>query len=346
MAIRLDWLLGVAWVAGTLPILLASLPFSRLNPIHQLLLGFAKRGKTLKSSSKKWTVPQRFFLHFYWFGVAWTSFLLVITWNYASKTAPLVPDPLDYSSAAAHLTGGGSRLFSWHKSHSGTAKHRYKVWVSVFLLLLMETHVLRRLYETIYVLNYSPSARMHILGYLTGLFFYAAAPLSLCHFCAFKALNFAVDEVVVELNAKTQQDPSFAAIGGDNTDWKGFLKPILKLRWCQWTGAALFAWGWVHQLRCHKILGSLRRRDREQSEEYAIPRGDWFELVSSPHYTAEMLIYAGLLIASGATDYIMWLLLLFVVANLGFAAAETQRWYLHKFEAYPRSRRAFLPFVY
>ncbi|CAI0392907.1 unnamed protein product, partial [Linum tenue] len=169
----------------------------------------------------KWTVPQRFFLHFYWFGVAWTSFLLVITWNYASKTAPL---------------------------------HRYKVWVSVFLLLLMETHVLRRLYETIYVLNYSPSARMHILGYLTGLFFYAAAPLSLCHFCAFKALNFAVDE------------------------------------------------------------GSLRRRDREQREEYAIPRGDWFELVSSPHYTAEMLIYAGLLIASGATDYIMWLLLLFVVS--------------------------------
>ncbi|CAI0392903.1 unnamed protein product [Linum tenue] len=304
MAIRLDWLLGVAWVAGTLPILLASLPFSRLNPIHQLLLGFAKRGKTLKSSSKqKWTVPQRFFLHFYWFGVAWTSFLLVITWNYASKTAPL---------------------------------HRYKVWVSVFLLLLMETHVLRRLYETIYVLNYSPSARMHILGYLTGLFFYAAAPLSLCHFCAFKALNFAVDEV----------DPSFAAIGGDNTDWKGFVKPMLKLGWCQWTGAALFAWGWVHQLRCHKILGSLRRRDREQREEYAIPRGDWFELVSSPHYTAEMLIYAGLLIASGATDYIMWLLLLFVVANLGFAAAETQRWYLHKFEAYPRNRRAFLPFVY
>ncbi|CAI0392906.1 unnamed protein product, partial [Linum tenue] len=237
---------------------------------------------------QKWTVPQRFFLHFYWFGVAWTSFLLVITWNYASKT------------------GGGSRLFSWHKSHSGTAKHRYKVWVSVFLLLLMETHVLRRLYETIYVLNYSPSARMHILGYLTGLFFYAAAPLSLCHFCAFKALNFAVDEVVVELNAKTQQDPSFAAIGGDNTDWK--------LGWCQWTGAALFAWGWVHQLRCHKILGSLRRRDREQREEYAIPRGDWFELVSSPHYTAEMLIYAGLLIASGATDYIMWLLLLFVVS--------------------------------
>ncbi|CAN0919034.1 Polyprenol reductase 2 [Linum grandiflorum] len=290
MAIRIDRLLGAAWIAGTLPILVASLPISKLNHLHQLLLGFAKRGKIMKSSSNKFTVPQRFFLHFYALGFVWTTFLLVITWNYASQTAPLVPDPLDFSTAASHLIGGGgggSRLLSLHKTHSRTAKHRYQVWVSVFLLLLMESHVLRRLYETIYVFKYSPSARMHVLGYLTGLFFYAAAPLSLCHFCALEALNFAADEVV-ELNAKSKQgDPSF--IFGNQTDWRAFVKPILKLGWCQWGGALVFFWGWVHQHRCHQILGSLRRKRREQTDDYVIPGGDWFELVSSPHYLAEMV---------------------------------------------------------
>ncbi|KAL0534855.1 hypothetical protein IC582_029152 [Cucumis melo] len=55
----------------------------------------------------------------------------------------------------------------------------------------MEVQVLRRLYETIYVFNYSPSARMHIFGYLTGLFFYTAAPLSLCSNCIPEVYHFA-----------------------------------------------------------------------------------------------------------------------------------------------------------
>ncbi|KAG7975864.1 hypothetical protein I3843_06G122100 [Carya illinoinensis] len=168
------WLVGLlraAWIAGTLPILIASVPSSRLCWFRDTLLGFAKRGKTLQSSSKRFTVPQRFFRHFYWVAVVWTTLLLGSTWMYANYTAQLVSEvsePLLYSNIASYLTGG-SHISSWSKSHSTSIKQRFMIWRSVFLLLLMEVQVLRRLVETIYVFNYSPSARMHILGYLTGL---------------------------------------------------------------------------------------------------------------------------------------------------------------------------------
>lgn len=117
---------------------------------------------------QSFTIPQRFFCHFYWLAVMWTTLLLVTTWLYAYTTAPMVSEPFLYSSIASYLTGG-SHISSWHKSHSTSIKQRYVVWRSVFLLLLMEVQVLRRLFETIYVFNYSLSARMHIFAYLTGL---------------------------------------------------------------------------------------------------------------------------------------------------------------------------------
>ncbi|MFQ6662333.1 hypothetical protein Gotur_030198 [Gossypium turneri] len=291
----LIWLLRVAWIAGTLPILIASLPFPILKSFHTLLLSFAKRGKIMPSSTHRFTVPQSFFLHFYLLAAVWTTSLLTCTWYFAYKVAPLGTESLSYPFAASHLTGG-SHVFSIHKSRFTSAEDRFNVWKSVFLLLLMEVHVLRRLYETFNVFNYSSSARMHIFGYLTGIYFYTAAPLSLCTFCVLEAFNFAADQVA-EFKVEGQE------------------------------------------------LGSLRERG-DRTADYVIPHGDWFEIVSSPHYLAEMIIYAGLLVASGGTDFTIWLLLGFVVANLAFAAAETHQWYLRKFEDYPHNRWAILPFVY
>ena len=94
--------------------------------------------------------------------------LLMGTWYFAYNVAPLSAESLSYSAASSHLTGG-SYVFSLHKSRFTSAEDRFNVWKSVFLLLLMEVHVLRRLYETFLVFNYCSSARMHIFGYLTGL---------------------------------------------------------------------------------------------------------------------------------------------------------------------------------
>lgn len=55
-------LLRAAWIAGTLPILIASLPCSWLGSFHGLVLGFARRGKIMQSSSHR--VSSEFFFFF------------------------------------------------------------------------------------------------------------------------------------------------------------------------------------------------------------------------------------------------------------------------------------------
>ncbi|PIA33590.1 hypothetical protein AQUCO_04100192v1 [Aquilegia coerulea] len=169
--------------------------------------------------------------------------------------------------------------------------------------------------------------------------FYTAAPLSLCSMCAPEVVKFAF-HCPAEFIVKGRYEVPFLKF-----DWSGFVNPVTKLGWFPWIGATIFIWGWIHQRRCHAILGSLREH-KEHTNEYRIPHGDWFEIVSCPHYLAEIVIYGGLLIASGGSDLTIWLLFGFVVVNLVFAAAETQRWYLRKFENYPRTRGAILPFIY
>ncbi|KAF4375293.1 hypothetical protein F8388_024063 [Cannabis sativa] len=288
MELELVWLLRAAWIAGTLPILVASIPSSRLSSVHGLLLDFAKRGKIMSSSSKRFTLPQKYFGHFYAVASVWTTFLLVATWMYAYKTVPIVSKPFHYSTFASQIAGG-SQIFSWLQSHTAPVEYKYSVWRSVFLLLLMDVQVLRRLYETIYVFNYSSSARMHILGYLTGFFrylgasFYTAGPLSLCCNCIPEVYKFVLNGVAEFIVIGKNRMPAF------ELDWWEFVIPLVKLGWLQWIGAAIFFWGWIHQLRCHAILGSLRE-NKAQADEYVIPHGDWFKIVSSPHYLAEIVI--------------------------------------------------------
>ncbi|XP_022971054.1 polyprenol reductase 2-like [Cucurbita maxima] len=338
MEIGIVWLLRAAWIAGILPILLALLPFSRLSWYRRTILEFAKRGKILQSSTKKFTVPQKFFCHFYVWAVIWTALLLGTTWMYAYVSTPLISEPFNFPAITSQLTGGSS-LFSWQKSHSSRREHRFLVWKAVFLLLLMEVQVLRRLYETIYTFNYSPSARMHFFGYLTGLFFYTAAPLSLCSNCITEVYHFAANGIAQFIvKGKGQMlDVEVSLLDA--------VIPLANLGWRQWIGAALFFWGWIHQCHCHQILASLRIPG-EQGEEYKIPHGDWFEIVSSPHYLAEIVIYGGLVVASGGEDLTIWLIFGFVVVNLALAAAETHRWYVRKFDNYPRNRFAIIPYIY
>uniref|UniRef100_A0A1J3JJB2 Polyprenol reductase 2 n=1 Tax=Noccaea caerulescens TaxID=107243 RepID=A0A1J3JJB2_NOCCA len=258
---------------------------------------------------------------------------------YACKMAPLSSEEFELSNIASRLTGGGSHVFSFHKSHLTPVEHRFQVWRAVFLLILMEIQVLRRLIESIYVFKYSPSARLHILGYLAGCFFYTAAPLSLCVNIAPEVARF-VGNQVAEFIAKGKGHTSSPEV-----NLLVFISPLMKLGFCQLIGGVIFLWGWLHQRRCHAILGSLREHPR-QVNEYIIPHGDWFEMVSSPHYLAEIVLYVGVVIASGGTDITIWLLFGFVVWNLTMSAGETHRWYLRKFENYPANRSAIFPYVY
>ncbi|KAL9311530.1 unnamed protein product [Arabidopsis thaliana] len=320
MEVEIVWLVKAAWITvwivSILPLVIASIPSSKLNSFRELVLSFAGRGKILHPSSQKFTVPQKFFGHFYVVGVVWTTLLLAATWMYACKMA------------------GGSHVFSFHMTH---VEHRFKVWRAVFLLLLMEIHVLRRVIESFYVFKYSTSARMHILAYVGALFYYVAAPLSLCSNIAPEVARFVGSQVAEFIASGKSHSHDFNLLLS--------ISPLMKLGLLQWIGGAIFLWGWIHQRRCHAILGSLREYP-SQAKEYIIPYGDWFEMVSCPHFLAEIVLYLGLLISSGGTDISIWLLFGFVAANLTYAAGETHRWYLQKFENYPASRHAIFPHVY
>ncbi|XWS40118.1 hypothetical protein CRYUN_Cryun18bG0112500 [Craigia yunnanensis] len=262
----------------------------------------------MQPSSSKFTVPRRFFSHFYMVAVVCTTLLLLTTWLYAYTMATLTSEPFHFSQLASHshLTGG-SHIFSLLKSHLTPLEHRYRVWHAVFLLLLMEVQVLRRLFESLYVFNYRPSARMHIFGHLTGLCNYIAAPLSPSCACAPEVFRFTLNLVSDFTVEEKNQMPAIESVN-----------PLMKLGWLRWTGSVIFFFGvgFISAVVIQFLANA------EQVDEYVIPTGDWFEIVSSPYYLAE------------------------IVANLGFAAAETHKWYLRKFENYPRNRFFIIPFIF
>lgn len=103
-------------------------------------------------------------------GAVVTTSLLLAIWFYAyMKMTPLMPEQSSYSTIASHLVGGSNSLHLANFWSSRPMEHKYRVWRTVFVLILMEIQVLRRLYETEHVFHYSPSAQMHIIGYLTGI---------------------------------------------------------------------------------------------------------------------------------------------------------------------------------
>lgn len=336
---HLQILLRIVWVAGIIPIVIASILHHHAGAFHRFILVAASRGKLMNNVKTRWSVPQSYFLHFYFVSAIWTTFLLVCMSYFAyCTTVTHSSDSLRYSSVASYLAGGADSLSSAKPPYI-LAEYGKQAWKTVLALLLIEAQVVRRLYETVYVFNYSHSARMHILGYLTGIVFYIAAPLSVCSLCYPEVFSYVITQSINSLFRKGAhiEDIEFKVLE--------YTISLLKLGWWEWTGTIIFIWGSIHQHRCHKILGSLRTENQEESTDYFIPYGDWFEIVSCPHYLAEIVIYAGILVATEGSDLTTWLLFGFVVANLTFAANETHKWYLRKFDNYPSCRWSIIPFV-
>lgn len=78
---------------------------------------------------------------------------------------------------------------------------------------------------------------------------------------------------------------------------------------------------------------------------HKMPHGGWFELVSCPHYLAELLIYVAMSVCCGCSSLTWSLVVLYVLYNQALAAQLCHDYYRSKFETYPRQRKAFIPFV-
>lgn len=119
----------------------------------------------------------------------------------------------------------------------------------------------------------------------------------------------------------------------------------------------LFVWASYHQHMCHRILAGLRGGRRGEAkgqdkvksrESYGRPNGDWFELVSCPHFFAEILIYMSLLLCCvwTAAWSCWWLVVVHVTCSLTLSARQAHKWYQLKYEDYPKDRRAIIPWVW
>jgi len=109
-------------------------------------------------------------------------------------------------------------------------------------------------------------------------------------------------------------------------------------------GFLLVVLGQGGQHWAHRQLAALRRPPPPQHThkhtparsvgKYHLPSGGMFALSSSPHYTCEVCIYAGLALLCGGSAP-MLLLLAWSATNLALSAVATQAWYKAKFDETP-----------
>lgn len=196
------------------------------------------------------------------------------------------------------------------------------------LVILLSTHLLRRTYECICVHQWTPSSKMHVMGYLAGAAHYLWFPFSF---------------VQVPCGAKSSSTRDEDA----------------HLLWLSYFVFLVGIWAQYQQHRHHVLLAQLRKTKdtnntyyAKEAPKYRIPIGGWFRWISCPHYLAEIVLYccfAILVHFDGDRDHVlrMRLVLLFVVLNLSVTATRVHRWYYEHCPGYNElQRRALIPFLF
>ncbi|KAJ8602541.1 hypothetical protein CTAYLR_008349 [Chrysophaeum taylorii] len=115
-----------------------------------------------------------------------------------------------------------------------------------------------------------------------------------------------------------------------------------ELRGTFFVGVAAFVAGFAICAHSDGILRDLRR---DGSTGYAIPRGGFFDFVSCANYFGEILEWVGYAIAMNGA-YPGLACAAGTALNLIPRALRHHNWYKAKFDDYPKSRRAIIPFVW
>ena len=112
------------------------------------------------------------------------------------------------------------------------------------------------------------------------------------------------------------------------------------MRWQFLAGFIIFIAGFI----INKIADEKLRKMRKRSpDEYVMPRGWLFNLVSSPHYFGEILEWSGWALLTLSTAGLAFAL--FTFANLFPRAWASHMWYKASFSDYPKNRKAVIPFL-
>lgn len=233
---------------------------------------------------------------------------------------------------------------------------------------LLFVQLLRRLTECLFVHRWNPGSRMHGAVYLVGLAHYLFLPM------VFFPLDAAGHH-----HQQQQQKNTTQSANHTNTDVKKpffflSLKGGYPLIFGSIALALVCLWAQYQQLRHHIILANLRCRRATDDDgddkvrcRYDLPHGAWFQYVSCPHYTAEILVYISMVachwyhhdalvgergfdtttLATTTITTCRWrmgILLFWVVLNLIINGRQSHRWYLDHIPGYAQlDRFAILP---
>ncbi|MCT4624622.1 MAG: DUF1295 domain-containing protein [Schleiferiaceae bacterium] len=113
-----------------------------------------------------------------------------------------------------------------------------------------------------------------------------------------------------------------------------WLRPIVLL------GISLFFIGFTINYITDQKLIALRKNN----SGYQIPRGWLFEKISCPNHFGETIEWTGFAIAAGslpAATFAIW-----TFCNLAPRALNHHEWYKENFEDYPKTRKAFVPYLW
>ncbi|XP_057789213.1 uncharacterized protein LOC131006087 [Salvia miltiorrhiza] len=119
---------------------------------------------------------------------------------------------------------------------------------------------------------------------------------------------------------------------------RGLPEPTVDLKYL---GAVLSLVGLSGNLYHHYLLSKLRKKD---GKGYEIPRGGLFNLVVCPHYLFEITTFVGFsFISQTMFAYACAVGVAFYLLGRSHA---TRKWYVSKFENFPKNVKALIPYVF
>eukprot|EP01027_Heterolobosea_sp_BB2_P011859 GEZU01017219.1.p1 GENE.GEZU01017219.1~~GEZU01017219.1.p1 ORF type:complete len:207 (-),score=28.87 GEZU01017219.1:58-678(-) len=106
-------------------------------------------------------------------------------------------------------------------------------------------------------------------------------------------------------------------------------------------GVALFFAGAYINKQSDRILSGLKKKP---GDPYVIPKGGLFNYVTSANYFGELVEWAGYAISTWSLPGLCFFF--FTFCNLVPRAYSHHKWYRQKFDDYPKTRKAIIPFVF
>jgi 3-oxo-5-alpha-steroid 4-dehydrogenase 3 len=191
-----------------------------------------------------------------------------------------------------------------------------RVFIAVVLMVLQ---VSRRFYDTHFVSVFSKRATINLTHYLIGMVYYPAVALIILSEAPKFARNYTGKNAI-----------QFSDVG---------LIEVISI--------VVFLWAWYHQHVVTVILANLRKNKKGDvvNQNYKIPEGDWFKYLSSPHSTAEIIMYTALtLLLFNSVSW--WYVYAWILSNQVETILLSHWWYQSHFKNFPKNRKALVPFLY